>query len=75
MNPTVTWVLGAGLTVALFVIARVWSVLDSVRAENRALERANIDLKLALVELKGTARVVDRTLSALPTASSEGSPP
>lgn len=75
MNPTVTWVLGAGLTVTLFVLSRVWSVLDGVRAENRALERANIDLKLALVELKGTARVVDRTLSALPTAPSEGSPP
>lgn len=75
MNPAVTWALGAGLTVALFVIARFWAVADKLRTENQALRDANYDLKLAIVELKGTARVVDRTLSALPATSPEGGAP
>lgn len=66
MNATVTWALGAGLTIALFVLARYFTIVDGLRKENQALRDANYDLKLAVVELKGTARVVDRTLSALP---------
>jgi hypothetical protein len=70
------WALGGALTVALFVIGRVFTKMDALRTENQALRDANIDLKLAVVELKGTARAVDRTLGALPVATpSEGGTP
>lgn len=61
-----TWALGGLLTVALFAINRMLGKLDAAAAENKALVAANIDLKLSIIELKGTARAVDRTLSALP---------
>lgn len=67
MNPAVTWVLGAALTIALFVIAQVISKMDKLRTENQLLRDANWDLKLSLSEFKGNARVLDRTLSALPS--------
>lgn len=60
------WALGAALTVALFVIGRVFSKMDALRTENQLLRDANWDLKLSLSEFKGNARVLDRTLSALP---------
>lgn len=62
---TLLWFLGTGLTVALFVIARFWSVTDGLRKENQALRDANVDLKLAIVELKGISHAVDRTLSSV----------
>ena len=67
MNPAVTWALGAALTIALFVIGRVWSVLDGVRKENQTLRDANYALQLAVVELKVGAHAADRILSTLPT--------
>jgi len=76
VNATVTWALGGGLTIALFVIGRYFTIVDGLRKENQALRDANYDLKLSVVELRGTARVVDRTLSALPAATpSEGGAP
>jgi len=62
-----TWALGALLTVALFVVARVWSVLDGVRKENQTLRDANYALQLAVVELKVGAKAADRILSSWPT--------
>lgn len=58
------WALGAALTVALFVISRVFAKMDALRAENQALRDANWSLKLAVVELKGTTHAVNRTLDA-----------
>lgn len=76
MNPTVTWALGAGLTIALFIIALVISKMDKLRTENQLLRDANWDLKLSLSEFKGQARVLDRTLSGLPAVTpTEGRAP
>jgi hypothetical protein len=46
---------------------------ERLEAENQALRDSNIDLKIALGQLNGTAAAVDRTLSALPTRRTEGS--
>jgi hypothetical protein len=67
VNPQVlqvlTWALGGLLTVALFALNRLLGKLDAAAAENKALVAANIDLKLSIIELKGTARAVDRSLT------------
>lgn len=62
-----TWALGAAVTVLLFALNRLLGKLDTRDAEIKLLTSANTDLKLAIIELKGATRVLDRTLSAIPT--------
>ncbi|HKS46360.1 MAG TPA: hypothetical protein VJT49_14865 [Amycolatopsis sp.] len=38
---------------------------EKLRTENQALRDANVELKIQLVRLQGTATVVNRTFSAL----------
>lgn len=61
----VLWVLGAALTVALFVIGRYWTVVDGLRKENQLLRDSIGDQKLAILELKMTGHAVNRTLGAV----------
>lgn len=79
MNPqawqVLTWALGGLLTIALFALNRLLGKLDAKDAEIKVKDETILNLRLSVIELKGIGRVVDRTLSALPTASSEGSPP
>lgn len=75
------WIALLGVVVAVLVLAvgllvrtmdRRQTIIDRLEAENRLQRDANIDLKIALVELRGTAATVDRTLSALPAPLTEG---
>jgi hypothetical protein len=67
---------GTATTVLLFALNRLLGKLDAAGVENKALTAANWDLKLAVLELKGTAHALERTLSALPTsARQEGGSP
>lgn len=79
MNPqawqVLTWALGGLLTIALFALNRLLGKIDAKDAEIKAKDETILNLRLSVIELKGIGRVVDRTLSALPAASSEGSPP
>jgi hypothetical protein len=76
MTPTAWSVLGVAagllLTLLLFIIGRLLTKLDARDTEIKVLTAANTDLKLANIELRGTARVLERTLSALPLTTSEG---
>jgi hypothetical protein len=67
-----TWALGIVVTILLFALNRLLGKLDARDAEIKLLTAANIDLKLANIEFRGTARVLDRTLSALPNVPPEG---
>lgn len=76
MTPT-AWSVLVGLlaiavTVLLFFVGRLLTKLDARETEIKVLTAANTDLKLANVELRGTARVVERTLNALPLTAPEG---
>lgn len=66
--------LGITVTILLFFVGRLLTKLDARDTEIKVLTAANTDLKLANIELRGTARVLDRTLSALPplTAGENG---
>jgi hypothetical protein len=66
MNQQVAlWALGAGLTVALFVIQQTLSKLTELRRENQLLRDTVGDQKLAILELKMTGHAVNRTLGAV----------
>jgi hypothetical protein len=62
------WVLGALLTITLFVLQRVFAKLDARDTEIAALREANLTYRLAIIELKGTQGAVRATLDALPTS-------
>jgi hypothetical protein len=62
---TLLWLLGAALTLAVLMIGRYWTIVDGLRKENQALRDTNVDLKIAVSELKGTTHAVNRTLSSV----------
>jgi hypothetical protein len=72
-----TALLGLAVTVLLFALNRLLSKIDSLTSENKAHVDTIWTLKLAVSELKGTARVVDRTLSGIPVIATrqEGDAP
>ena len=48
---------------------------EKAEAMAQSLRDANVDLKIAISQLSGTAAAVDRTLSALPIHQAEGHAP
>lgn len=73
MTPT-AWSVLVGLlaiavTILLFFVGRLLSKLDARDTEIKLLTAANVDRKIENAELRGTLRVVDRTLNALPIAA------
>lgn len=73
MTPTAWSVLlgvaGLIITILLFFVGRLLTKLDSRDTEIKVLTTANGDLKIANSELRGTLRVLDRTLTSLPIAA------
>ena len=62
---TLLWLLGAALTLAVLMIGRYWTIVDGLRKENQVLRDINVDLKIAVSELKGTSHAVNRTLTSV----------
>lgn len=58
--------LGIAVTVLLFALSRLLGKLDATNAENKVLLSANWDLRLSIIELKGTAQAWDRMVNAMP---------
>jgi hypothetical protein len=73
MTPTawsvVVGLLAIAVTILLFFVGRLLSKLDARDTEIKLLTTAVTDRKIENAELRGTLRVVDRTLSALPIAA------
>ena len=78
---TSNWIALLGVAVTVLVLAvgllvrtldRRQVIIDRLEAENRLLRDGQVDLKIALASLSGTAATVDRTLSAIPAPLPEG---
>jgi hypothetical protein len=74
MNTISTWLTALGVVVAIFAVIvplglrrgdRMRAENEKLRAENQLLRDTNVDLKIQLGALQGTAAVIDRTFAGL----------
>lgn len=74
MNAISTWLTAAGVVVAILAVVvpltlrrgdRMRTRIEKLEDENRLLRDTNVDLKIQLGSLQGTAAVIDKTFSGL----------